>query len=85
MHFRDIPPKHLTFINPDRDSTLNVFPSTSGLLRLNVEDATDLAGITLDHTQAVAAALHMIACVLGEAAALGAERAIAPYMKVSKP
>lgn len=76
--------KHLTFVSPDRDCTLNVFPSTSGLLRLNVEDSTDIAGITLDRTQAVAAALHMIACALGEVAALDAERAIAPHMKPSK-
>lgn len=69
-------------IGPDRDG---LFPSTSGLLRLNVEDTTDLAGITLDRAQAVAAALHMIACTLGEAAALEAERAIALHMKASKP
>jgi hypothetical protein len=41
--------------------------------------------VELDRAQAVAAALHMIACALGEVAALDAERAIAPHMKASKP
>lgn len=49
------------------------------------EDNTDHAVVDLDRSTTVAAALHMIACALGEVAALDAERAIAPHMKVSKP
>ena len=84
--------KTLKFECPKLDGSLLISPyavhSASGVdtgVTMAAEDCTDHAVVDLDRSATVAAALHMIACALGEAAALDAERAIAPHMKVSKP
>lgn len=84
--------KTLKFECPRLNGSLLVSPyavhSTRGVdtgVTMAAEDNTDHAVVDLDRSTTVAAPLHMIACALGEVAALDAERAIAPHMKVSKP
>jgi len=80
--------KHLTFKTEALDGSLMIGPSTwrsNTVYEDSVEVLSEDSCVELDRAQAVAAALHMIACALGEVAALDAERAIAPHMKVSKP
>lgn len=78
--------KHMYF-TPFVGDQFEVKPNTSREGRVEVvsEMCEDSVSLVLERTDAVAAALHMIACALGEAAALDAERAIAPHMRVSKP
>lgn len=84
--------KTLKFECPSLTGSLLISPyavhSTRGVdtgVTMAAEDDTDHAVVALDRVSTVSAALHMIACALGEVAALDAERAIAPHMKVSKP
>lgn len=76
-------------IGPDRDGLDMVRFLITWRSNTVYEDSVEVLSedscVELDRAQAVAAALHMIACALGEVAALDAERAIAPHMKASKP